>query len=194
MLHGLAEWSWGGGGAACPARQSPRVWLAKAEGPDCVSSDSQRDLISGMLKVNSSARRVGGREDTGRERCQALEDGAQIGREARCWPAPSPSPVPQPKSQREPVPITELACTLQTPSAVLLWIHPSNGLPASLPVLQDSFHRGPPMAKQAKPAPPAPVHLADPPQLIRPWLHPIKAAPQAWQCASIPDRGHTTSH
>ena len=43
------------GQLAHPARQSPRVWLAKAEGPDWVSSDSQQDLTSGMLKVNSSA-------------------------------------------------------------------------------------------------------------------------------------------
>ena len=68
-LHGLAGGSRGGGGAARPARQSPQVWLAKAEGPDSVSSDSQWDLTSGMLKVNSSARRAGGREDTGRESC-----------------------------------------------------------------------------------------------------------------------------
>ena len=40
-----------------PTRQgrAPEVWLAKVEGPDTVSSDSQRDLTSGMLKVNSSA-------------------------------------------------------------------------------------------------------------------------------------------
>ena len=78
---------------------------------------------------------------------------------------PSPSPIPQPKSQREPVPVRELTCTVQTPNAVLLWIHPSNGS-ASLPVLQGPSHRGHPTAKQAEPAPPAPVHLADPPRLI----------------------------
>ena len=32
-----------------PAKQSPRVWVAKAEGPDGVCSDSKRDLISGRL-------------------------------------------------------------------------------------------------------------------------------------------------
>ena len=32
-----------------PAKQSPRVWLAKAEGPDGVCSDSERDLTSGRL-------------------------------------------------------------------------------------------------------------------------------------------------
>ena len=50
----------GSGGAARLARQSPGVWLAKAEGPEGVCSDSQRDLTSGMLQVNSSAQRVGG--------------------------------------------------------------------------------------------------------------------------------------
>ena len=32
-----------------PAKQSPRVWLAKAEGPDGVCSDSKWDLTSGRL-------------------------------------------------------------------------------------------------------------------------------------------------
>ena len=32
-----------------PAKQSPRVWLAKAEGPDRVCSNSERDLTSGGL-------------------------------------------------------------------------------------------------------------------------------------------------
>ena len=50
--------------------RAPEVWLAKAEGPDSVSSDSQQDLISGMLKVNSFAfGERGGQEDTGRESC-----------------------------------------------------------------------------------------------------------------------------
>ena len=30
-----------------PAKQSPRVWLAKAEGPDGLCSHSKRDLASG---------------------------------------------------------------------------------------------------------------------------------------------------
>ena len=59
----------GRGGEARRARQSPQVWLAKAEGPDSMSADSQRDLTSAMLKVNSPPRRVGGQKDTGRERC-----------------------------------------------------------------------------------------------------------------------------
>ena len=73
---------------------------------------------------------------------------------------------PQPKSQREPVPITELACTMHTPNAVLLWIHPSDGL-ASLLVLQGPSCRGPLKAKRADPTPPATVYLVEPPQLIR---------------------------
>ena len=32
-----------------PAKQRPRVWLAKAERPDGVCSDSERDLTSGRL-------------------------------------------------------------------------------------------------------------------------------------------------
>ena len=32
-----------------PAKQSPQVWLAKAEGPDGVCSDSKQDLTSGGL-------------------------------------------------------------------------------------------------------------------------------------------------
>ena len=54
----LPDW-WEGAGAVegQPAQQgrAPEVWLAKAEGLDCLSSDSQQDLTSGMLKVNSSA-------------------------------------------------------------------------------------------------------------------------------------------
>ena len=55
-----------------PARQgtAPEVWLAKVDGPDSVSSESQWDLTSEMLKVNSSALRERGRqEDSRRESC-----------------------------------------------------------------------------------------------------------------------------
>ena len=38
-----------------PAKQSPRVCLAKAEGPDRLCSHSKRDLASGRSQVNSSA-------------------------------------------------------------------------------------------------------------------------------------------
>ena len=46
--------------AGPPAKQRPRVWLAKAEGLDCMSSDSHQDITSVMLKVSSSAQRAGG--------------------------------------------------------------------------------------------------------------------------------------
>ena len=72
MLHRLAGGSWGPPQEGQPAWQdrAPEVWLAKAEGLDCVSSESQRDLTSGMVKVNNSAlREWGGRKDAGRESC-----------------------------------------------------------------------------------------------------------------------------
>ena len=43
---GGREPGWRGGP---PAKQSPRGWLAKAEGQDRVCSDSKRDLTSGRL-------------------------------------------------------------------------------------------------------------------------------------------------
>ena len=59
MLHGLVGGRRGGGGATGgrPGRQgrAPKLRLAKAVGPDSMSSDSQQDLTYGMLKVNSSA-------------------------------------------------------------------------------------------------------------------------------------------
>ena len=50
--------------------RAPEVCHAKAERSEPVISDSQWDLTSGMLKVNSSALgEWGGREDAGRESC-----------------------------------------------------------------------------------------------------------------------------
>ena len=52
------DWQEGAGAVeGQPARQgrAPKVWLAKAEGLDSVSSDSQQYLTSGTLKVNNSA-------------------------------------------------------------------------------------------------------------------------------------------
>ena len=167
--------------------RAPEVWLAKAEGPDCVSSDSQRYLTSGMLKVNSSAlREQGGREGEFLSLGRTQLSGGTKALVSTISLSHPPAEIPKGTSSHHP--------TVQMPNAVQLWIHPSNG-PASLPVLQGTSCRGPPTAKLAKPAPPAPPapeHLADPPQLIRPWPDPIKGAPQAWQCASSPDRGHTT--
>ena len=165
MLHRLAGRTQGSGGAARWAGQSPKVWLAKEKRQDPMRSDSQRDLTSGMLKVNSSALRVGGRGHQEGEIEHWKIELSLVGNKGtgKCH---LPRPSPQPKSQREPVPVTKLACIVQTPNAVLLWIHLSDGS-ASLPVLQGPSCRGTPMAKRAKPAPPAPVHLADPPWLIR---------------------------
>ena len=64
-----------------PAQQgrTSKVLLAKVEGMT-LSSDSQQDLTSGMLKVNSSAQREWVRqEDAGRESCWAPEDRDQPG-------------------------------------------------------------------------------------------------------------------
>ena len=74
---------------------------------------------------------------------------------------PLPSPSRNPKGSQ----FTKVAWTVETPNVVLLWIHPSYGS-ASLLVLQGPSHRGPPIADLAEPAPPSPVHLADPPWLI----------------------------
>ena len=44
------DWREGAGAGGSPsAKQSPRVWLAKAEWPDGVYSDSKQDLTSGRL-------------------------------------------------------------------------------------------------------------------------------------------------
>ena len=70
MLHRLAGGSPGVEGQASRQGRAPEVWLAKVEEADCVSFDSQWDLTSGMLKVNSSA--LGereGQEDSRRESC-----------------------------------------------------------------------------------------------------------------------------
>ena len=68
MLHGLVGGSWDGGGAAPRQDRAPKVWLAKVEALDPMSSDSQQDLTSRMLEVNSSALgEWGGQQDTGRE-------------------------------------------------------------------------------------------------------------------------------
>ena len=80
--------------------RAPKVWLAKAEEPDTVSTDSQRDLTSGMLKVNSSSiRETGEREDVGREIVEPRKDRAQLsrgnkgtGKHHHLLPPPSQSP------------------------------------------------------------------------------------------------------
>ena len=162
-----------------PAQQgrAPKVWFAKTEGPDSVSSDRQQDLTSGKLKLNSSALVTRAREHWEGE-WLSPEDRVQLrgGTKALANTISLSHP---------PVKITkgtsscQRTCTTQTPNAVLLWIHSS--LPvdgsASLPVLQGPSCRGPPMAKGAQPAPPAPKHLVDPPRANMP--DPIEATPQA---------------
>ena len=107
-----------------------------------MSSDSQWDLTSGMLKVNSSAlAERGGQENPGGRVVEPWETELTSSGEQRHWQVPSPSPIPQPKFQKEPVPVTELACTVQTPNTVLLWIHPSDRS-ASHPVLQGPSPQG----------------------------------------------------
>ena len=56
------DWREGAGAVegSPPRKAEPPVWLAKAEVLDCMSSDSQWDLTSGMLKVNISTQTAGG--------------------------------------------------------------------------------------------------------------------------------------
>ena len=115
--------------------------------------------LTALLRKREGWRPKGGRA------AEPPEDRVQFGGEQRRSQAPFPSPIPQPKSQREPVPARELACTAQTPNTVLLRIHPSGGSD-SRPVPQGPSRSGSPKEKRAEPAPPAPVHPADPPQLI----------------------------
>ena len=119
----------GGGGVAHLARQSPRVWLAKAEGPDCMSSDSQRDLTSGMLKFNSSAWRAGGREDTGRERCWAPEDRAQLSGEQRGRKHHLPLPAPSRNPKGNQFPSLNLLALRKHPTLCFCGSIPPTGLP-----------------------------------------------------------------
>ena len=76
-----------------------------------------------------------------------------------------PLPSPSQNSTGNQFPSLNLLALHKTPNTVLLWIHPSYGS-ASLLVLQGPSCRVPPPAKGVKPAPPASVHLTDPPMLI----------------------------
>ena len=94
-----------------------------------MSSDNQQDLTSGILKVNRSTlgeSREGEKTPGGRvvesQKTELSSEGNKGAGQRHL-----PHPPPQQKSQREPVPLTELACTAQTPNTVLLWIHPSEG-------------------------------------------------------------------
>ena len=132
MLHRLAGGSRGSGGAAHPARQSPRVWLAKAEGPDSVSSDSQRDLTSGMLKVNSSALREqeGKRTPGGRGVEPWKTELSSAGNKGTGQHhLPHPSPRRNPKGNQFPAPNLLVPC--KHPMLCFCGSIPLTGLPPS---------------------------------------------------------------
>ena len=180
--------SQGGGEAARPARQSPQVWLAKAEGQDCVSSDSQRDLTSecykstALLGEREGERTPGGRVVEPRKTELSSEGNKAAGQ--RHFPLSSPSR--NPKGNQFPSPILLAPC--KHPTLCFCGSIPLMGLPPSwscrAPPAGD--HQGQsqlslPFCPRA-PCQSTPANTPDP----------IKAAPQAWQCASSPDRGHTT--
>ena len=77
-------------------------------------------------------------------------------------PLPSPAEIPKGTSS------LHRTCLHHTNAQQCVSVYPSlrQVCRASLLVLQGPSYRGLPMAKRAKPAPPTPVHLADPPQLI----------------------------
>ena len=71
-----------------------------------MSSDSQRDLTFGMLKVNSSA--LGGELSQGGRVVEPRRtELSLVGNKGTCQ-RHLPHPFPQPKSQRDPVPIMNL--------------------------------------------------------------------------------------
>ena len=78
---------------------------------------------------------------------------------------PRPSPSQNPKGNQF-LPGNLLA-PRKHPTLCFCWSHPSGSGSDSLLLPQGPSQRGSPKEKRAEPAPPAPVHLADPPQLIR---------------------------
>ena len=78
---------------------------------------------------------------------------------------PLPSTSQNPKGNQ--FPSRNLLAPRKHPTLCFCGSIPPTGLLASLPVPQGPSRREPPTARQAKPTPPAPVHLADPPRLIR---------------------------
>ena len=129
-----------------------------------MSSDSQWDLTSGMLKVNSSAQRAGRR---GHQEGELLNPGRQSSAQRGTKALASTISLSHPSVViLKGTSSHHRSCLHCTRTQCCAWIHPSDGS-SSLPELQGPSHRGPPTAKLAKPAPPAPVHLVVPPQLIR---------------------------
>ena len=134
MLHRLGGGSPGGGGAAHWARQSPRSLACKSGGARRSVFWQPERLNIWNVKSQQLCSQRAGRARGCRQEGVLLNPGrtelSLAGEQKHCQ-VPFPSPIPQPKFQREPVPITELACTVQTPNTVLLWIHPSMSLPPS---------------------------------------------------------------
>ena len=99
--------------------RAPEAWIAKTEGLDSVSSDSQWDLTSGMLKVNSSALgEQGGERTLGRavdpRKTAQLGGGTKVLATAISLSHP-PAEIPKGTSS-----VTQVACTSQMPNTVLL--------------------------------------------------------------------------
>ena len=199
-------------GEGQPARQgrAPEVWPAKPEGPDCMSSDSQRDLTTRMLKVNTSALREQGGQGKRMPCPPSKKTAGQRAHRDTSWHhslknalGPTEGKVVESQKDRAwrgnkgtgkshfPLPSpSQNSKGNQFPSPNLPAPHKRPMLcfcgsipPTGLPPSQccRAPPRGPPRAK-----------LARLPCLIHPWPDPIEAAPQAWQYTSSPDSGHTT--
>ena len=108
-----------------PAKQSPRVWLAKVKGLDGVCSDSQWDLTSGMLYVISSARRAGERVVEPR-RTELSLAGNKGGGKCRL---PRPSSSQNPKGSQ--LPPRNLFAPRKHPTLCVCGSIPLTGLPPS---------------------------------------------------------------
>ena len=126
----------GRGGAACLASQRPRVWLAKAEGPDCMSSDSQRDLTSGMLKSTALLRAGRAREHQERDVLSPRRQSSAGNKGAAQCHLPHPSSSQNPKGNQ--FPSRNLLAPRKHPTLCFCGSIPLTGLPPS------RCHRAPP--------------------------------------------------
>ena len=132
-----------------PARQSPQVWLAKVEGPDCMSSDSQQDLKSQMLKVNSSALESGEGERTpGGRVVEPQKTELSLGGEGNKDPGQCHLPLPSPSqnSKGNQFPSRNLLAPGKHPTLCFCGSIPPMGHP--LLVLWGLSHRGPPQQRE----------------------------------------------
>ena len=111
--------------------RAPKVWLAKVEGPDSVSSDSQWDLTSGMLK---STALLGEQEGKRTLRGRVVEPGktdlSSVGNKgAGKRHLPLPSPSCKPKWNQFPSP--NLLAPHKHPTLCFCGSIPHTGLPPS---------------------------------------------------------------